>query len=187
VTLRGRVLLFNYTGDFSKGTARHPVGFTHEAFTVYKSFTFVSGPLSENSLLEQDGSPDPTWSWKSERPYNLPGITTDAGVVRGIRCRNVFLDLRWPVVVLGTLLVAQALFHVRHTRRARHGLCPRCGYDLRATPDRCPECGAVSGAVPRRRRRGLRRPRCEARRGGRVRREIESPSRPAAQRLHPAA
>jgi hypothetical protein len=31
----------------------------------------------------------------------------------------------------------------RAARRAKSGLCPVCGYDLRASPGRCPECGVA--------------------------------------------
>jgi hypothetical protein len=50
----------------------------------------------------------------------------------------------WSVAVLASLLPPVKFARRRRDRARRHaGHCPRCGYDLRATPGRCPECGHI--------------------------------------------
>ncbi len=58
--------------------------------------------------------------------------------------QSQFTAPHWAVVAAAALLPAAYVAHRwRSRRRARPGECAKCGYDLRATPDRCPECGAV--------------------------------------------
>lgn len=60
-------------------------------------------------------------------------------------CFNCFL-----VVFGGPLIYAVLVSLIRawrrhpqelEAKRRKAGLCPKCGYDLRATHGRCPECG----------------------------------------------
>jgi hypothetical protein len=48
-----------------------------------------------------------------------------------------------PVAVLSVLPAYCGWRQYKMNRLAKKGYCARCGYDLRATPDRCPECGMV--------------------------------------------
>jgi hypothetical protein len=53
----------------------------------------------------------------------------------------------WFLLVSTSILPAVAVLrlgrYLWRRQRQRRGLCPRCGYDLSATPGRCPECGTV--------------------------------------------
>jgi len=54
----------------------------------------------------------------------------------------------WALIVFFLVLaIPETVLRCFHRRR-RPGLCPHCGYDLRASPDRCPECGHTRNASP---------------------------------------
>jgi hypothetical protein len=53
----------------------------------------------------------------------------------------VFPILTW--IVYQAIALAKRLSGAQSPEyRAAHGLCVKCGYDLRGSPHRCPECGA---------------------------------------------
>jgi hypothetical protein len=94
-------------------------------------------------------------SWGAEiiGGYPVQGVP-DPKVMMG--CRVIPLRPAWIGIGINTVVFSVVWFAVlfgpaaiRRVRRARKGLCPRCGYDLRHTGAGrpCPECGSMAGAI----------------------------------------
>jgi hypothetical protein len=90
------------------------------------------------------GSGPADWPWMSPRS---PGEIAFAGFNFYHRPANPTRpDYREIVIPHYFLLILLLILPARRwaTRPRPHpGLCPDCGYDLRATPHRCPECGTA--------------------------------------------
>jgi hypothetical protein len=54
----------------------------------------------------------------------------------------------WLPVAALLVVPCVALFRLWLRMRTTRGACSKCGYDLRATPERCPECGTVPSVKP---------------------------------------
>jgi hypothetical protein len=91
--------------------------------------------------------------WLRQGPTAPDGASRTGALVHlrwdfGSRSRSQYLILpHWPVAALAALpFVVRALIRRRRRGGIGSGLCTRCGYDLRATPDKCPECGTAAMA-----------------------------------------
>jgi len=126
----------------------------------WRVLEWVLGPnrwtiAANRGLLQTWHNPaDPAAAYQRPAPGGIPAGTPVAFAFAGTALeRSPFpllslrLDLPLWIVVASTavLPLVRVARWVGRIRRKRAGLCPACGYDLRASPDLCPECGTPAG------------------------------------------
>jgi hypothetical protein len=99
---------------------------------------FVSG--SDGFELSRHTEPAQKYAPWSSSDWGVATLNALGGTVYHLSAPH------WAiVVVLLSISGTRIAMGLQRRLRARIGRCFRCGYDLRATPDRCPECGTAAG------------------------------------------
>ena len=96
------------------------------------------------------------WQWTSEggRPIRYAyewsarpsGFGYESGRGEFARGTAIIFPAWLPVGAFAPLPLVRLAIFIRRRRGFDEGHCAKCGYDLRATPDRCPECGTITTA-----------------------------------------
>ena len=97
-------------------------------------------PRTDNPTVVGVGEAVPIWLWRLGFNYATPFPSWNSEVY-GATCPHWF-----PALLLVGMPAGCLVRRARRRHRAHAGVCPACGYDLRATPGRCPECGHSASA-----------------------------------------
>jgi hypothetical protein len=115
----------------------------HNAAT---NITYTSGSLREWNLPLLDVSAA-GWMTNYDEATGRPAAIPDVPA-HSIRLPHGLAALALAILTAATWIL-RVTRDARRSRRASQKLCPICGYDLRATPERCPECGTIPAANAR--------------------------------------
>ena len=95
------------------------------------------------------GWSSPSSRWNRLGFWHLPGSAWIVNENMEMVTYEQWVVPKWFVLlVMAVPVAALAAARLWRRRRGGSGLCPECGYDLRASPERCPECGTMAAARP---------------------------------------
>ena len=116
--------------------------------------TYQSGP-GMAKFISMSGTPPQSWEFGCAPRMKVVPIVWDLTLqplylhstnpAATINRQVLAIPLWLLAFVSGIPWASRRLWQRIHYRPI--GMCPTCGYDLRATPDRCPECGQVPEKV----------------------------------------
>ena len=85
--------------------------------------------------------------WQLYSQHHYFSIDTIPSRVLTTNHRLLVLPYWSPAALFSILPTIWLWRFVKYGRRRKIGHCPKCNYDLRATPQRCPECGWAKGGL----------------------------------------
>ena len=122
--------------DLAEGCVVYTRWREEQSVVVWRFFSGRRSRRAEPTLLQPPGTRFQTRPLRGAQALWFEGYRTpNRSFVRVPLWPLVAATAYWPV--------RRLVCWCRSRRRAGHGGCEACGYDLRATPERCPECGTA--------------------------------------------
>lgn len=125
-----------YNGQDAEPSSVTP-GFTASSWPVGQNSLWVEIPLTDDHQLGRLGFAINHWVTFGYLPFTGVGLKGFQGYY------GLYVPHWFVVLICGGVGAAIWWRRRRVRRRAEGNICIKCGYDLRATPDRCPKCGTV--------------------------------------------